>query len=160
MPEQDYYEILGVSRSSTDEEIKKAYRKLAMKYHPDKNPGDNAAEEKFKEVSNAYEVLSDSEKRRAYDQRGQAGLDDLGFHGFSDTSDIFSHFGDIFSDLFGNRFHQEQSGPRHGANLRVDLSVSFLEAALGAEKQLQVPRTETCSACGGTGAKSGTSPQT
>ncbi|MBC8460645.1 MAG: molecular chaperone DnaJ [Deltaproteobacteria bacterium] len=160
MPEQDYYEILGVSRSAIDEEIKKAYRKLAMKYHPDKNPGDKAAEEKFKEVSNAYEVLSDSEKRRAYDQRGQAGLDDLGFQGFSDTSDIFSHFGDIFGDLFGARFHQEQAGPRHGADLRVDLSISFLEAALGAEKQIQVPRAETCPACSGTGAKAGTSQQT
>ncbi|HIE28105.1 TPA: molecular chaperone DnaJ [Candidatus Poribacteria bacterium] len=160
MPAQDYYEILGVSSSATDEEIKKAYRKLAMKYHPDKNPGDKAAEEKFKEISTAYEVLSDPEKRRAYDQRGQAGLDDLGFQGFTDTSDIFSHFGDIFADLFGPRFHQEQVGPRRGADLRVDLSITFLEAALGAEKQIQVPRAETCLSCGGTGAKAGTVPQT
>lgn len=160
MPAQDYYKILGVSRSATDEEIKKAYRKLAMKYHPDKNPGDKAAEEKFKEISTAYEVLSDPEKRRAYDQRGQAGLDDLGFQGFTDTSDIFSHFGDIFSDLFGPRFHQEQVGPRRGADLRVDLPITFLEAALGAEKQIQVPRAETCPSCGGTGAKAGTAPQT
>ena len=160
MPGQDYYEILGVSRSATDEELKKAYRKLAMEYHPDKKPGDKTAEEKFKEVSNAYEVLSDSEKRRAYDQRGQTGLDDLGFQGFTDTSDIFSHFGDIFGDLFGRRFHQEQAGPRHGANLRIDLSISFLDAALGTGKEIQVPRAETCSACNGTGAKAGTSPQT
>ena len=160
MPEQDYYEILGVSRSATDEELKKAYRKLAMDYHPDKNQGDRTAEEKFKEVSNAYEVLSDPEKRGAYDQRGQTGLDDLGFQGFTDTSDIFSHFGDIFGDLFGRRFHQEQAGPRRGANLRIDLSISFLDAALGTEKEIQVPRAETCSACNGTGAKAGTAPQT
>lgn len=160
MSERDYYEILGVSRSTTDEEIKKAYRKLAMKYHPDKNPGDKAAEAKFKEVSNAYEVLSDPEKRKAYDQRGQSGLDDLGFQGFQTTDDIYANFGDIFSDLFGHRFHQEQTGPRCGADLRFDLSISFLEAALGAEKEIQVPRAEKCSACSGTGAKGGAAPQT
>jgi len=159
MPEQDYYEILGVSHSTTDDEIKKAYRKLAMQYHPDKNPGDKEAEEKFKQISTAYEVLSDPEKRQAYDQRGQSGLNDLGFQGFTDTSDIFSHFGDIFGDLFGPRFHQEQSGPRRGVDLRIDLSIPFLDAALGAERDIQVPRAETCSACNGTGAKAGTAPQ-
>jgi len=160
MPKQDYYEILGVSRDATPEDIKKAYRKLAMKYHPDKNPQDKVAEEKFKEISNAYEVLNDQEKRKAYDARGQAGLDDLGFQGFQNTSDIFSSFGDIFADMFGGRFYQRQTGPMRGADMRVNLSISFLEAALGTEKQIQIARAETCDACNATGAKSGSTPQT
>ena len=156
---RDYYEVLGVSRDATPEEIKKAYRKLAMKYHPDKNQGDKEAEEKFKEASNAYEVLSDPEKRRAYDQRGMAGVHDMGFQGFTDFEDIFSRFGDIFGgdfvdfgfeDILGSRSRRPKSSQR-GADIKYKITISFLEAAFGAEKQIQVPRTESCDVCQGAG---------
>src|SRR5688572_29202109 len=108
MAERDYYEVLGVKSGATPDEIKKAYRRLALKYHPDKNPGDKAAEDRFKEASNAYEVLSDPEKRSAYDQRGRMGVEDLGFHGFRNTEDIYANFGDIFADLFGGQTYQRR----------------------------------------------------
>ena len=155
MDERDYYEVLGVSKDATPEDIKKAYRKLAMKYHPDKNPGNKVAEEKFKEISNAYEVLSDPEKKRIYDQQGMEGVHDMGFQGFTSNDDIFSHFSDIFGDV---SFGMRETGPERGDDLRYTLTVTFMEAAFGAEKQIQIQRTETCATCHGSGAKPGTNP--
>ncbi len=153
--ERDYYEVLGVSKKATKDELKKAYRGLAFKYHPDKNQGDKDAEQKFKEAANAYEVLSDPKKREMYDLRGSAGLDDMGFHGFENNADIFSNFGDIFGDIFGKRFYQERTGPQKGPDLRYDITISFTDAALGSEKQLRFTKSEACDACKGTGAKNG-----
>ncbi|WP_162532337.1 molecular chaperone DnaJ [Candidatus Scalindua japonica] len=155
--ERDYYEVLGVSNNATNDELKKAYRKLAIKYHPDKNPGDKESERKFKEAANAYEVLSNPEKRRMYDLRGQAGLDDMGFHGFESSSDIFSSFGDIFGDIFGKRFHRGKTGPQQGQDLRYEMKISFTDAALGGEKQLRLTKSEACDACKGTGDRNGAS---
>jgi len=155
MKERDYYEILGLKRDATPEDIRKAYRKLAMKYHPDKNPGNKKAEERFKEISNSYEVLKDPEKRRMYDQRGMDGLHDMGFEGFTSTEDIFSHFQDIFGDIFVRR-----PGQRRGADLRYTLSVSFMDAAFGAERQIQVRRSAICNVCHGSGARPGMRPAT
>jgi DnaJ-class molecular chaperone len=148
MAERDYYEVLGVKSGATPEEIKKAYRRLALKYHPDKNPGDKAAEDRFKEASNAYEVLSDPEKRRAYDQRGQMGVEDLGFHGFRTTEDIYANFGDIFADLFGGQTYERRdpfrrtrrAGPARGEDLRFVLSVDFLDAARGTSQTIRYDR--------------------
>ena len=148
MAQRDYYEVLGVSRDASPDEIKKAYRKLAVKYHPDKNPGNAAAEEKFKEASNAYEVLSDPKKRQIYNQRGHAGVNDMGFHGFTNMEDIFSNFGDIFGrtvfgnfgDVFGDVFHRQAPGnPQTQAmDTRIKLTISFVEAVYGTEKQVIV----------------------
>ena len=148
MAQRDYYEVLGVSRDASPEEIKKAYRKLAVKYHPDKNPGDTEAEEKFKEASNAYEVLSDPKKRRIYNQRGHAGVNDMGFHGFTNMEDIFSNFGDIFGrtvfgnfgDAFGDVFNRQAPGtPQTQAmDTRIKLTISFVEAVYGTENQVNV----------------------
>lgn len=157
MPERDYYEVLGVSKDASPDEIKKAYRRLAMKYHPDKNPGDKTAEEKFKEISNAYEVLSDPEKRKAYDLRGMEGVHDMGFQGFTSSDDIFRHFSDIFSDF---SFGMRETGPERGADLRYSLTVPFMDAVSGAERQIQIQRREICGTCRGTGARPGTSPIT
>ncbi len=153
--ERDYYEVLGVSRNATNDELKKAYRKLALKYHPDKNPGDKNAEQRFKEAANAYGVLSDSKKRKTYDLRGSAGLDDMGFHGFESSADIFSNFGDIFGDIFGKRSYQDRTSPQKGSDLRHDITISFTDAALGGERQLRFAKSETCETCKGTGAKNG-----
>ncbi|MEJ5329853.1 MAG: molecular chaperone DnaJ [Desulfobaccales bacterium] len=156
--QKDYYRILGVSRDATPEEIKKAYRKLALKYHPDRNPGDKQAEEKFKEAAEAYEVLRDPEKRRLYDLYGHEGVSSTGFTGFSDFSDIFRSFSDIFEDLFG--FGSFGAGreprPQQGADLRYDLTLDFLDATLGTEVTIEVPRLVNCRTCGGSGAKPGT----
>ncbi len=156
---RDYYEILGVSRTATLEEIKKAYRKLALKYHPDRNPGDKEAEEKFKEAAEAYEVLKDHEKRRLYDMYGHQGLNGNGFSGFSQTEDIFSAFNDLFEDFFGFSTGRTRSrsemGSRRGADLRYDLTITFMEAALGAEKEIEIQRLEECNRCSGTGAGPG-----
>lgn len=153
----DYYQVLGVSKDATPEEVRKAYRKLALRYHPDKNPGDAAAEKKFKEVSEAYEVISDPQKRKAYDERGKAGVRDMGFEGFQNTEEIFSHFGDLFGDLFGGRFGGEtrREGPRRGRDLRFVVNVPFVEAALGSTREVRVPVREACEECGGTGEKGG-----
>ncbi len=156
--ERDYYEVLGVSKSATNGELKKAYRKLAHKYHPDKNPGDKTAERKFKEAANAYGVLSDPKKREMYDLRGSAGLEDMGFQGFESSSDIFSSFGDIFGDIFGGkRSYKERARPQKGSDFRHDMTISFTDAALGCEKQLRFTKNEVCNICKGTGAKNGVS---
>lgn len=162
MAKRDYYEILGVSKDASEADIKKAYRKLARKYHPDVNPGDKEAETKFKEAKEAYEVLADQEKRARYDQFGHAGTDPNGFGGFGGYgSQDFGGFGDIFDMFFGGGFGgQTRRGPRKGADLRYDLTIEFEEAAFGTEKTITIPRWETCSKCDGSGAKAGSEPQT
>ena len=143
MPERDHYEVLGVSRNTSPEDIKRAYRKIAIKYHPDKNPGDKSAEEKFKEASSAYQVLSDPEKRKIYDLRGHAGVHDTGFQGFTSFEDIAANFGDIFGnfgDVFGDVFNRGGPGYRtqRAADLQTKLSIAFDESAYGVEKRIQV----------------------
>ncbi len=151
----DYYRILEVPRDATPEEIKKSYRQVAMKYHPDRNPGNKEAEERFKEAAEAYEVLRDPEKRRLYDRYGHEGLSSTGFTGFRDFSDIFQTFSDIFGDVFG---FQGAAGlqPKAGTDLRYDLALDFMDAAMGTEVTLEVPRVIKCRTCGGNGAKPGT----
>lgn len=153
MSKRDYYEVLGVARDASADEIKKAYRKLAQKYHPDKNPGDKEAEEKFKEAAEAYSVLSDPEKRSAYDRFGFSGQDAAGpFGGFASMEDIFSSFGDIFGDIFGGG----RSRRRKGDDIVMNLELTFQEALFGAQKSISVRRQVECEACHGTGAKDGT----
>lgn len=163
---RDYYEVLGVERGADDASIKKAYRQLAKKYHPDMNPGDAEAEKKFKEASEAYAVLSDPDKRRQYDQFGHSAFEGGGagggFGGFdfsgADFSDIF---GDIFGDFFGGgRSSRNSNGPMKGANLRTSVRITFEEAVFGVEKELDLNLKDTCKACNGSGAKPGTSPET
>ncbi len=167
---RDYYEVLGVDKNADTEAIKKAYRKLAKKYHPDANPGNKEAEAKFKEASEAYAVLSDSEKRQKYDQFGHAAFDQGGggaggfdFSG-TDFGDIFGDFfggGDIFGDLFGGgRGRSSRNGPSKGANLRAQVRITFEEAVFGCEKTIDVTLKDPCPKCGGSGAKPGTSPVT
>ena len=165
MSKRDYYDILGVSRDASEKKLKKAYRKLAMKHHPDRNPGDDEAEKRFKEASEAYEVLSDPEKRRIYDQFGHEGLKGAaggraGAAGFDSMDDIFSQFGDIFGDMFGFGGQRRRGGPRRGADMRYDLELTFEEAAFGTTKNLTIPRHEECEECDGSGAMPGTSPTT
>ncbi len=155
---RDYYEILCVERHASQEEIKKAYRRLALKYHPDRNPDDREAEDKFKEAAEAYDVLRDPEKRRLYDLHGHAGVEGAGFRGFSGADDIFSSFSDLFEDFFGFSTAQGRGrsrGPEAGSDLRYDLSISFKDAARGSEKEIDIVRLEHCSACNGTGAAEG-----
>jgi molecular chaperone DnaJ len=167
MAKRDFYEVLGVAKNASDDEIKKAYRKLAMKFHPDRNPDDKKAEEKFKEVKEAYEVLSDAPKREAYDRFGHAGVDPNaggaggagpGFGGFADV------FGDIFGDIFGGAGQGGRGGARsnvfRGADLRYALEITLEQAAHGFETEIRVPSWESCDTCHGTGAKPGTKPQT
>lgn len=157
----DYYELLGVNRSASEDEIKKAYRKLALKFHPDRNPGDKQAEEKFKQVSEAYQVLSDSQKRVQYDQFGHAAFGDGGpFAGGFDFSAGFEDiFGDIFGEFFGGATGQRR-GRSRGDDLRYNLTLSFEEAVSGNEKKIKIPRHGLCESCRGTGSKPGSSPQT
>jgi molecular chaperone DnaJ len=158
---RDYYDILGVARNASDEEIKKSYRRLAMQHHPDRNPGNREAEEIFKEAAEAYEVLSDSQKRDLYDRYGHEGLNGAGYRGFSGFEDIFASFGDIFGDVFG--FHagrsRSRSMARAGADLRYDLKIAFMDAALGASTEISLQKYATCGACSGSGCAPGTSPQ-
>ncbi|MBU0673793.1 MAG: molecular chaperone DnaJ [Proteobacteria bacterium] len=153
----DYYAILGIARSASADELKKAYRKIAMKYHPDRNPGDKEAEDKFKEAAEAYEVLRDAEKRKVYDRYGKDGLKNSGYSGPGNFNDIFSSFGDIFEDLFGfNRGgHPDTTGPIKGSDLRFDLTISFLEAVHGVEKEIEINRPDTCWTCEGSGIRPG-----
>jgi molecular chaperone DnaJ len=160
----DYYEVLGVSRDVSDQELKSAYRKQAMKYHPDRNPGDHSAEEKFKEASEAYQVLSDADKRAAYDRYGHAGVSSAGgsgFSGFSGSVDL----GDIFGDLFGEMFNvaggqQRQTRQRRGDDLRFDLTIDFEDAVFGKETEIRIRRLEACVTCHGSGSTSGRGPST
>jgi molecular chaperone DnaJ len=164
--QRDYYEVLGVERNASLGEIKKAYRELAVQYHPDKNPGDPEAEERFKEASEAYAVLSDAEKRQRYDQFGRQGLDGQGFSGFDPSS--FGDFADIlgdlfgfgFGDIFGGRRGRAGSGPRRGHDLQYTLKLTLQEAATGVERSIRIPRLETCTTCAGSGHEPGSSPET
>ncbi|MGB2706194.1 MAG: molecular chaperone DnaJ [Candidatus Omnitrophota bacterium] len=170
MSKRDYYEVLGVSKNATSDEIKRAYRKLAVQYHPDKHQGDKGAEEKFKEISEAYEVLSDANKKSTYDQFGHEGLRGAfgrggfswqDFSHFEDVSDIFGSLGDIFGDfgfdeLFGFSRQRRPRGPRRGRDIEYELKIDFIEAVLGAEENIEISRYDTCSACRGSGAKPGT----
>ncbi|MGN0434368.1 MAG: molecular chaperone DnaJ [Bilifractor sp.] len=165
---RDYYEVLGVDRNADEETIKRAYRKLAKKYHPDMNPGDKDAAEKFAEASEAYSVLSDPDKRRQYDQFGHAAFENGGaggaggFGGF-DFNDIFGSggFGDIFGDIFGGGGRSSaNNGPRRGASLRAIVHISFEEAVFGCKKEIELTLKDTCKTCGGSGARPGTSPET
>jgi len=167
---RDYYEVLGVRKDAAFDEIKRSYRKLAIQCHPDKHQGDKAAEEKFKEISEAYEILSDSDKKAAYDRFGHEGLkgafggSGFGWQNFShaeDISDLFSNIGNIFGgsgfdELFGFGRQRKQSTPRRGRDIEYELKVEFIEAVLGAEKNIEISRYDTCAACKGSGAKSGT----
>ena len=154
---RDYYEILGLKRDASAEEVKKAYRQLALKNHPDKNPGDPEAEKRFKEGAEAYEVLSDQAKRQRYDRYGFAGLEGAGVHDFRNADDIMSAFGDIFGGgLFGDLFGQRRRGPRPGQDLLYKLEIELVEAARGATKSIDVTRQEHCGECKGSGAKKGT----
>ena len=167
---RDYYEVLGVDRGADDATLKKAYRKLAKKYHPDMNPGDKEAEQKFKEATEAYGILSDPEKRKTYDQFGHAAFENGGggaggfggFDGFNfNGGDMGDIFGDIFDDLFGGgRSRRANNGPMKGANLRAVVHITFQEAVFGCEKELELTLKDTCKTCGGNGAKPGTSPET
>ena len=163
---RDYYETLGVSRGATEDEIKKAYRKMAKKYHPDANQNDKAAEEKFKEVSEAYDVLSDPQKKAAYDQFGHSAFDQTGGGGYSYSGqgfgmgDIFeTFFGGGFGDVFGGRGGGRRNGPMRGADVSTGINITFEESFLGAAKSITLPMTETCETCKGTGAKPGTNAQ-
>ena len=164
---RDYYEVLGVSRGASEDEIKKAYKKMARKYHPDLNPGDKTAEEKFKEVNEAYEVLSDADKKARYDQYGHAGVDPNfgagGFGGGFDGSFDFGDLGDIFGSFFGGGFgggrRTNPNAPQRGESIRMSIAISFEEAAFGCEKEVTVERYETCDTCHGSGCAPGTSPE-
>lgn len=161
---RDYYEVLGVSRDADDAAIKKAYRVLAKKYHPDTNPGDKEAEAKFKEASEAYAVLSDADKRRQYDQFGHAAFEGgggAGAGGFEfNMDDMGDIFGDIFGDLFGGRTRRQSNGPMKGQNIRTSVRITFDEAVKGVEKEIELTIKDECPTCKGTGAKPGTSPVT
>lgn len=168
---RDYYEVLGVSKGASDDEIKKAYRKLAKKYHPDLNQGDKSAEQKFKEVNEAYDVLSDKTKKARYDQFGHAGTDPgygggsggysyYGGNPFGDDFDLGDIFGSFFGGFGGGRARRNSNSPRQGSDVEATISISFLEAAKGCTKKIVYSHIENCKSCGGSGAKSGTSPKT
>ena len=166
MAKRDYYEVLGVDKGADAQTLKKAYRKLAMQYHPDRNPDNPEAEAKFKEINEAYEVLSDDTKRANYDQFGHDGPQGFGgaggFGGFGGggVEDIFDMFGDMFGGGFGGSSRPRRRGPERGADIRQDITITFEEAAFGVKKSIKINRTEECSECNGSGAKSGTSKKT
>jgi len=162
---RDYYEVLGVERGASEGDIKSAYRRQALKYHPDRNPGDHQAEERFKEAAEAYAVLADKDKRARYDRFGHQGVSAGGAQGFdptifADFGDLFSNLGDVFGfgDVFGGR--GRRGGPQRGSDLRYDLEITFDESFTGTESSIQIPRDETCETCSGTGAAEGTAPET
>lgn len=159
MSKRDYYEVLGVGKDADEKEIKKAYRRVAMKHHPDRNPDDKSSEGKFKEASEAYEVLSDGNKRAAYDQYGHAGVENSGGGGFGggSFSDIF---GDVFGDIFGGGGGGRRRGPQRGSDLRYNLDISLEEAVKGASKNIRIPSLVNCKTCDGSGAKEGSKPVT
>ncbi len=166
MSKRDYYEVLAVPRTAAEQEIKSAYRKLALQYHPDRNPGDKAAEDKFKEAAEAYSVLADTDKRHVYDRFGHAGLGGAATGGvdpnvFTGFEDILGGLGDVFGfgDMFGGG-GRRRGGPQRGSDLRYDLEISFEESASGAETAIQIPRQEACETCGGNGAEPGSKPTT
>jgi len=160
-PKRDFYEVLGVGRDTSQEDIKKAYRKLALKYHPDRNPGDKEAEERFKEASAAYQILGDPERRAQYDRFGHAAFDQqAGFGGFDFSAGFEDLFSDIFGDFFGGGRGRSRGRSRRGEDLRYDLELQFEEAAFGCEKKLSIPRWKGCETCEGKGTKSGTAPKT
>jgi len=155
MAKRDYYEVLGVERTASEQDLKRAYRKLALELHPDRNPGDSDAEEKFKEASEAYQVLSDGDKRAAYDRYGHAGVSNSS-QGFGDIQDIFSQFGDIFSDFFGGGMRGgRRGGPQRGADLRTVVGLSLKEAAFGVKRDIPLHHAGPCQSCDGTGAEGG-----
>ncbi|SNX55238.1 molecular chaperone DnaJ [Thermoanaerobacterium sp. RBIITD] len=167
---KDYYEILGLDKNATEDDIKKAYRTLAKKYHPDLNPGNKEAEQKFKEINEAYQILSDPQKKAQYDQFGDAAFNQGGFNqgdfggfgGFGQGGFDFGGFGDIFGDVFGDIFggsSRRKTGPQRGNDIRLNLSLTFEEAAFGVEKEIEVERYEKCDKCKGTGANPGTKPE-
>ena len=167
MAKRDYYEVLGVDRNAETEEIKKAYRKLALKYHPDRNPNDKTAEEKFKELGEAYEILNEADSRAAYDRYGHAAFGSRarqpGAGGFHDPSDIFREVfggGTIFDDLFGTGGSRSSEDGRRGDDLRYDMEISFLEAAQGCEKEITINKLGPCEHCGGSGAEKGSTTKT
>jgi molecular chaperone DnaJ len=154
---RDYYQVLGVGRTAAADEIKRAYRQLALKNHPDKNPGNAEAEQRFKEAAEAYEVLSDPEKRQSYDRYGHAGLNGAGLHDFHNAQDIMSAFSEIFGGgIFGDMLRPRQRGPRPGQDLRAGLEIDLLEAARGTTKPVDLRRHEACDECNGSGARKGT----
>ncbi len=163
MPDKrDYYEVLGVQRTASEDELKKAYRTLAKKYHPDLNPGDKEAEAKFKEANEAYAVLSDAEKRRNYDQYGHAGVDGQGFGGFGAGGfgiDLDDLFGNLFGGGFGGGGQRRRSGPQRGANLKYRMSLEFMEAAFGVERQITINKEDVCDTCHGAGTRDGSAPE-
>lgn len=161
MAKRDYYDVLGLKREASQQEIKKAFRTLAMKYHPDKNQGDKDAEAKFKEVAEAYDALGDEQKRQTYDRFGHEGLRGAGMNsGFQNSDEVFTHFADIFGDLFGFGGGRGGGprGPRRGADLEYPLSLDFLEAVKGCEREIELPKQAHCTACTGSGAKPGSQP--
>ncbi len=158
---RDFYEVLGVARDSEPDDVKRAYRQMALKFHPDRNPGDKDAEKRFKEAAEAYEVLSDPEKRQRYDRYGHAGLEGAAVHDFRSTDDIMSAFSDIFGGgLFGDFFGERRRGPRPGPDLLMKLEIELVEAARGTSRSIEVSRQEFCSDCRGSGSRKGTSPTT
>ena len=158
---RDYYEVLGITRTASSDDIKKAYRQFALKYHPDKNPGNEEAIRLFKEGAEAYEILSDQEKRARYDRYGHAGVQGAGTHNFQTADDVMSAFSEIFGEgVFGGMFNQRRRGPRPGQDLLMKLEISLEDAARGLNRSVEVNRQELCEDCGGTGARKGTSPVT
>jgi len=167
MAKKDFYEVLGLEKGASEEEIKKAFRKLAIKYHPDKNQGDKESEDKFKEINEAYQVLSDPQKKAQYDQYGNtdfgAGGFDGGFNGAGFDFSDFGGFGDIFDSFFGgggSSSRRRKNGPEKGSDMEYTINLTFMEAVFGVEKEISITRNENCETCGGTGAKAGTKPKT
>ena len=159
MAARDYYAELGVPRTATADEIKQAFRKLALKHHPDRNPGDATAEERFKRIGEAYNVLSDPKARAAYDRGGEEQVRvDTGFRGFDSAQDVFGRFGDLFGDLFGDRVWREERRPARGADLEIELPLAFEEAAEGGRRTVTLEAPTACLACGGSGAEGGSAP--